>query len=106
MRPHLLPDERPVVRGLYYPPAARCTCMAVNTRSTAWCESFQDLLGPRGGTGRIGVGSTHQRVPVQVVENLGDAAFGEQLGVGADVVEAARQRQPAAPLRHDHRVAP
>ena len=63
-------------------------------------EFGQDLPGPvrRGLRGDRGV--AHLRVPVQVVEQLGDALPGEPRGVLADLLVAAgsRRRPPSGPL--------
>jgi hypothetical protein len=55
--------------------------------------------GPRGRGREVSVWGTDLRIPVQVVEELGDPALREPLGVRVDLLITTRQQQPAAAIR-------
>ena len=95
----------PPVRSWPGPRQARSGRSGSRAGLAAGRELGEDLLGPGGRAHRVRVGRADQRIPVQVVEDLGHPLPGQPLHVAADVGEAAGQQHPAAALRHGHRRA-
>src|SRR3954469_25047864 len=71
------------------------------TGSGAGRQGGEDLLSPLGGLSRVGVRRADQRIPVQVVEQLGRAGLGVEVCAAADLRPVAGERQvvvaPAGP---------